>query len=112
MSQAEALIQSYLQGEDSAEDFIEDIIEGDDLDEVDRAQRTFRRPKLRRFRGRGAAVDPVTGKRKDPRKRRMMRMLARKFKSARKRAAKKRGRQLKARGFFKKLGKLAARVRR
>lgn len=113
MTNAETLIQSYIQGEDGVEDFISDIIEGDSIDEIiGRAQRSYRRPRARRFRGRGDAVDPVTGKRKDPRKRRLMRMVARRHKASYKMAAKKRGRQMKARGFFKKLGKLAARIRR
>lgn len=101
---SEELIKSYLEGEDGVEDCIDEVI--------GRKQRSFRKPRIRRFRGRGDAVDPVTGKRKDPRKRRMMRMVMRRNRSKFKQAAKKRGRQMKARGFFKKLGKLAARIRR
>ena len=104
MSQAEDLINSLLENEGEIDEFIDEFI--------GRKQRSFRKPRMRRFRGRGAAVDPVTGRRKDPRKRRRMRQVMRRFKSKFKMAAKKRARKLKARGFFKKLGKLAARVRR
>lgn len=104
MNNASDLIQAFLETEGEARDFIDEII--------GRAQRTFRRPRERRFRSRGAAVDPVTGRRKDPSRRRKMRQVARRFKAKFARAAKLRARKLKARGFFKKLGALAARVRR
>jgi len=104
MITAQELIENYLTSDMDAEEVIDEVI--------GRSKRTFRRPRKRRFRKRGSAVDPITGKRKDPRRRRLMRKVRRRFKSKFKRAAKLRARKLKSRGFYKKLGKLAARIRR
>lgn len=98
------LIEEYLTSDVEAEEVIDEVI--------GRSKRTFRRPRVRRFRKRGSAVDPITGRRKDPRRRRLMRKVRRRHKAKFKRAAKLRARKLKSRGFYKKLGKLAARVRR
>jgi hypothetical protein len=102
--QAEELLQFFMESGADAAEVIDEVI--------GRSQRSYRRPRQRRFSSRGAAVDPITGRRKDPRKRRLMRMVARKNRSKYKRAAKKRARKLRSRGFYKKLGKLSARLRK
>lgn len=104
MITAQELIEEFLVSDMDAEEAIDEVI--------GRKKRTFRRPRARRFRSRGSAVDPITGRRKDPRKRRLMRKVRRRHKAKFKRAAKLRSRKLKARGFYKKLGKLSARIRR
>lgn len=109
MSSAETLIDALLDGAD-VDDVIDDIFNLEEV--IGRSKRSFRRPRVRRFRKRGSAVDPVTGKRKDPRRRRLMRQVARRNRAKFKAAARKRGRQLKSRGFYKKLGKLSGRMRR
>lgn len=75
-------------------------------------KRTARRPRKRRFGGRGDAINPLTGKRKDPRKRLKARRTARRFAAKRKVALRKFTRSAKGKQFHKKLGKLAARIRR
>lgn len=104
MTAALELIESFLDSELDVSEVIDEVI--------GRSRRSFRKPRVRRFRSRGVAVDPITGKRKDPRRRRLMRKVMRRNKSKFRRAAKLRARKLKSRGFYKKLGKLAARVRR
>jgi hypothetical protein len=118
MSQVvDQLIDAYLDGA-SFDDLYEMIINGDieldedDIDEQTGIRRTFRRPRLRRFRARGPAVSPVTGKRKDPRRRMLARKLARRFAGKRRQAARRFARSAKGKAFHKKLGALAARIRR
>lgn len=97
---AEKLIDLVVEDDLTAEEIIEAI------------KRTFRRPRKRRFGRRGPAVDPLTGKRKDPRRRLAARKAARRGRAARRRARKKFARSAKGKRFFKKLGKLTARIRR
>lgn len=104
------LIDALLEGAEPSE-LVDGIISNEDLEEKIR-KGTFRRPLKRRFGRRGPGVNPYTGKRKDPRLRMKMRQLARRFKSKRAAARRKSVRRLKVSGFFKKLGKLAARLRR
>lgn len=104
MTIALALVEAFVDSEMEAAEVIDEYIS--------RAQRSYRKPRVRRFRKRGAAVDPITGKRKDPRRRRLMRRVMRKNRAKFKRAARIRSRKLKTRGFYKKLGKLTARIRR
>lgn len=104
MTDAQELIEAFLESDLDVEEVIDEVI--------GRKQRTSRRPRARRFRARGAAVDPITGRRKDPRRRRLMRKVQRRNRAKFKRAAKQRARKLRARGFYKKLGKLSARIRR
>jgi hypothetical protein len=101
---AEDLIDALLEGED-----VEDIIE-DQLGEE--PVRTSRRPRKRRFGKRGVGVNPLTGKRKDPRARMRARRTARRFKAKRARAAKRFARSARGKQFHKKLGRLSARIRR
>lgn len=101
----------------NAEDLIDALLEGgeveDIIDQIDEEPvRTSRRPRKRRFGKRGAAVNPLTGKRKDPRRRLIARKSARRHKASRKRAAKRFARSARGKTFHKKLGRLTARIRR
>lgn len=91
------------------EDLLDAAINGEDLDEV--IKRTAARPRRRRFGG-NAARNPITGKRKDPRRRRIARLAARRSRSKRKAAIRKFTRSAKGKRFHKKLGALSARLRR
>lgn len=101
----------------NVEDLIDSILEGQSPEDVlseayTRAQASARRPRKRLYGKKGDAYDPYTGKRKDPRKRLAMRKVARRFRSKMKAAHRKSARRLKATGFYKKLGRLVARIRR
>lgn len=74
--------------------------------------RTSNRPRKRRFGNSGDAINPITGKRKDPKRRLIARIAARKFKAKRKASVRKFNVSSKGRNFHKKLGKLVARIRR
>lgn len=90
---------------------LDDLYKHFGIDEQDRRPRTYKRPRKRRFAARGPAVNPLTGKRKDPRKRAVARRVARKFAAKRKAASKRFARTAKSKQFHKKLGKLAAKGR-
>lgn len=101
-------------------DLIDRVVEGEDpkeiietVEEADTGpKRTFRRPRKRRFSKKGAAFSSLTGKRKDPRRRLKARRAARRSRVARKRAAKRFAKSAKGKSFYRKLGKLSARLRR
>lgn len=96
---ATQLIDTLLEGQ-TAEDVVAEIT------------RSASRPRKRRFGRRGSSVNPVTGKRKDPRRRLKARKAARRGRAKRKMAARRFARSAKGRRFHKKLGKLVARIRR
>jgi len=97
----------------SAVDLIDAVVEGTTIDDVFEVMvGTAVRPRKRRFSKRGKAFDPRTGKRKDPKKRRIARRSAVRHRAKRKMAARKFARSAKGRRFHKKLGKLVARIRR
>jgi hypothetical protein len=101
----------------NANELIDSVIDGDSVDEaideiIGRKQRTARKPRKRRFRGRGQRVDPITGKRKDPRRSRMMRKVRRRHKGKFRRSAQRTARKLRTRGFYKKIGRMSGRSRR
>lgn len=95
-------------------DLIEAVAEGKDADEAldEYLKGTIRRPRRRRFSRKGKRFNPVTGKRKDPRKARLARRTARKFKSRRKTAARKLARSGAGKMGAKRRGKLVSRMYR
>jgi hypothetical protein len=100
-----------------AEQLINAVLEGaspqDVLDEAHtRRQASSRRPRKRLYGKKGDAYDPYTGKRKDPRRRRAMKRSARKHRASRAQAQRRTTRKLSGQGFYKKLGRLTARIRR
>ena len=100
----EELIQSVIDNNTSSADVIDEIIS--------RAQRTAIRPRKRRFGKKSDAFDPITGKRKDPKRRLIARRAARKGRAKRKVSAKRFARSAKGKRFHRKLAKLTARIRR
>jgi len=94
---------------DELENFLGDISELEEI--IGRAQRTARRPRIRKYRRKSKAFDPVTGKRKDPKRRLLARKVARRFASKRRAASRRFARSAKGKAFFRKLGSLAAKVR-
>ena len=97
----------------NAEDLIDAVLSGSSEEAIiTEFVRTARRPRKRRFGGRGAGVNPLTGKRKDPRKRRIARMAARRGRAKRRASARKFHRSARGKAFHRKLGKLVARMRR
>jgi hypothetical protein len=113
-------IENINSEEDILDNFEEDILDNfenffgsiTELEEIiGRAQRTSRRPRLRKHRKKSQAFDPVTGKRKDPKRRLLARKTARRFASKRKAASRRFARSSKGKAFFRKLGSLSAKVR-
>ncbi len=95
-----------------AEELIERVVDGEDAGElVEAIKRTAMRPRKRRF-GRRRGINPITGKRKDPRRRLIARKAARKGRAKRKASQRRFNRSAKGKRFHKKLGKLVARIRR
>jgi predicted GIY-YIG superfamily endonuclease len=105
---ASKLIDRYLQGE-SVEEILEDYFA--DIDESVIRGTSFR-PRKRRYGKRGKTINPYTGKRKDPKLRRIMKRAARKARVKRKQAVKRFNRSAKGKMFHRKLGKLVARIRK
>ena len=96
------------------DELIDAILDGESIQEVldEAIKRTAIRPRKRRFARRGKAFNPLTGKRKDPRRRLIARKAARKGRAKRKAAAKRFARSSAGKRFHKKLGRLSAKIRR
>lgn len=78
-----SLIDAVIEGDD-VEDVVDQVVE--DLNEL-RQRGTARRPRAQKFKHTSDAVSSVTGKRKDPKRRRIAMRAARKGKAKRKQAA-------------------------
>jgi hypothetical protein len=96
------------------EELIEAVVNGKDVGEVldEYMKGTIRRPRRRRFARKGKRFDPYTGKRKDPRKMRKARRVARKFRAKRKVAARKLARSGVGKAGARRRGKLISRLHR
>lgn len=94
---------------DELENFFGDVTELEEI--IGRAKRTFRRPRVRKFRKKSSAYDPVTGKRKDPKRRLIARKTARRFASKRRASARRFARSARGKAFFRKLGAISTKLR-
>jgi hypothetical protein len=96
------------------DEMIEAVVDGADANEIlDEYMRgTIRRPRRRRFARKGKRFNPLTGKRKDPKKSRMARRSARRFRAKRRTAARKLARSGVGKMGAKRRGKLVSRMAR
>jgi hypothetical protein len=99
--------------EGSLQDLYDKVFANFTLDEQSTGPvRTARRPRKRRFARLGKGFSAITGKRKDPAIRLVMRRAARKGRAKRKMAARRFSHTAQGKSFHKKLGKLVARIRK
>lgn len=96
------------------DELIEAVVDGQDVDDVldEYIRGTVRRPRRRRFAKKGKRFDPHTGKRKDPRKARIARRAARRFRAKRKAAARKFARSGIGKAGARRRGKLVSKMYR